>query len=85
LGELDMASKEDLQEWVFEAVNEKGSATLVEVAKHIWKNHETDLKNSGDLFYTWQYDMRWAAQALRDTGKFKHAKACPRGIWIVTH
>ncbi|SDW39046.1 hypothetical protein SAMN05444006_10397 [Allgaiera indica] len=24
---------------------------------------------SGDLFYTWQYDMRWAAQNLRGAGK----------------
>jgi hypothetical protein len=46
-----------------------GEATVVEVAKAIWTKHERDLKASGDLFFTWQYDMRWAAQSLRDDGK----------------
>jgi hypothetical protein len=27
-----------------------------------------ELEQSGDLFYTWQYDICWAAQKLRDVG-----------------
>ncbi|MGH7899842.1 MAG: hypothetical protein ACREQQ_17940 [Candidatus Binatia bacterium] len=29
------------------------------------------MKQAGDLFYTWQYDLRWAAKRLRDVGKMK--------------
>jgi hypothetical protein len=65
-----MATKYDLQPWVEEAlIALGGSGTVVEVAKEIWARHEPDLRSSGDLFYTWQYDMRWAAQVLRDTGR----------------
>jgi hypothetical protein len=44
----------------------------------MWQNisggfHQSDLENSDNLFYTWQYDMRWAAQRLRDDGRFVSA------------
>ncbi|MFT4150441.1 MAG: hypothetical protein QM656_09605 [Paracoccaceae bacterium] len=64
-----MANKDTLKIWVKEALSEfGGSAKLVEVAKYIWENHEQELRSSGDLFYTWQYDMRWAATSLRRAG-----------------
>lgn len=64
-----MATKHDLQRWVVEALDHHGGrAHLVDVARHIWLHHEAELRESGDLFYTWQYDMRWAAQKLRDRG-----------------
>ena len=75
-----MTEKDDLKDWVFSAIQAHGGeATLVEVAKHIWENHEEELRASGDLFYTWQYDMRWATQYLRDTGKLRPANVCQRG------
>ena len=65
-----MASKEDLKVWVLDALTEAGgSSSPTEVAKHIWANHEGELRASGDLFYKWQYDMRWAATSLRREGK----------------
>ena len=65
-----MADREDLKNWVYEAVRDNGGvASVVTVAKHIWENHEIELKASGDLFYKWQYDMRWAAQKLRNSKK----------------
>jgi hypothetical protein len=77
-----MATKYDLQTWVTEALEALGGAgTDVEVAREIWHRHEQDLRASGDLFYTWQYDMRWAAQVLRDTGQARAASATPRGRW----
>ena len=42
-----------------------GKGTVTAVARFIWAHHEPDLRSSGDLFYTWQYDMRWAATVLR--------------------
>lgn len=67
-----MATKQDLMPWVVEALTELGaSGTVVQVCKVVWRRHELDLRNSGDLFYTWQYDIRWAAQKLRDAGQLK--------------
>jgi len=77
-----MSYKDDLKDWVLSAVKENGGeATLVEVAKHIWANHKDDLQRHGDAFYVWQYDMRWAAQYLRDEGLFVAADQAPRGVW----
>lgn len=58
-----MATKRDPDNWVRDALSELGGqGHLVTVARTIWNNHEQDLRNSNDLFYTWQYDMRWSAQ-----------------------
>ena len=74
-----------LMPWVMDAIEDRGGkATIVEVAQHIWRFHEEDLLGAGDLFFTWQYDMRWAAQQLRDDGKLLASNASPRGYWIST-
>jgi hypothetical protein len=80
-----MAGKDDLTIWVAEAVHAHGGRVrLIDVARYIWKHHEDDLRESGDLFYTWQYDMRWAATALRHEGRLKAADASPPGVWELT-
>ncbi len=67
-----MATKHDLKDWVSEALaTEGGASDVVSVAKRIWQTHEQDLRQSGDLFFTWQYDMRWAAFTLRKEGRLK--------------
>jgi hypothetical protein len=77
-----MASKLHLEGWVQEALRAHGGqASLIEVAKHIWANHESELKRSGDLLYTWQYDMRWAATNLRKKKVIKASEISPRGLW----
>lgn len=77
-----MATKHDLQDWVRDALRDNGGkARLVEVAKFIWRHHEAQLKVSGDLLYTWQYDMRWAANVLRRKGVMKPVAASPTGVW----
>lgn len=64
-----MATRADLPEWVLEALAERGgTAHPVEVAKVVWRRHEPELRASGDLFYTWQYDLRWAGTTLRKQG-----------------
>jgi hypothetical protein len=65
-----MANRDDLKDWVYQAVKDgNGRAKVVGVSKHIWDHHEEELRASGDLFYTWQYEMRWAAQRLREEGR----------------
>jgi len=76
-----MATREDLRQWVFEAVEDLGPSAVPRVAEHIWQRHQTDLQSSGDLFYTWQYAMRWEAMKLRKKGKF--APAAKDGLWRI--
>jgi hypothetical protein len=64
-----VADRYDLENWVLASVMSRGQASVVEVAKDIWKEHRAELESSGDLFFTWQYDMRWAADRLRKAGK----------------
>ncbi|TES48994.1 hypothetical protein E2L07_17545 [Halalkalibacterium halodurans] len=77
-----MLHKEELQHMVKEALESAGgSANIVTISKYVWSHYETELKESGDLFYTWQYDIRWAANELRRKGIMKDAEKSPRGIW----
>lgn len=67
-----MTSRSELKGWVLEALRENGGASdVVGVAKYIWSHHEQELRDSADLFFTWQYDIRWAAKRLRDEGLMK--------------
>ena len=78
----EAASKEDLKDWVVDVIDARGGrACLIDVARAIWQRYEPDLRESGDLFFTWQYDMRWAATALRHEGRPKAADATPPGVW----
>ncbi len=77
-----MATREDLQNWVIEALHFLGGrGTIIQVAKHLWENHSSELQTSGDLFYTWQYDMRWACTKLRNESKILPAEVSERGEW----
>lgn len=77
-----MTTQADLDEWVHDALVELGGrGRIVDVCKYIWHNHERQLRDSGDLFYTWQYDMRWATDHLRRAGVMKPATVSPKGVW----
>ena len=76
-----MLSKHDLPSIVEKALKSYGgSATIAEVGKFIWDNYKDELSQSGDLFYTWQYEVRWAAQNLRDNNK-SYIKE--KGVWAL--
>jgi hypothetical protein len=50
-----MITKQDLPDILAKTLKElKGKGTIIEVCKYIWENYEEELRNSGDLFYTWQ-------------------------------
>ncbi len=67
-----MATRNDMKDWVLQALRSSGGKGWPkDVAKFIWDNYEDELKRSGSILYTWQYDVRWAAQELRDSGKLK--------------
>lgn len=77
-----MATRSDLQQWVHEALLALGPSFVPDIAKHIWDHHEAELRKSGDLFYTWQYAMRWEAQKLQHEGKL--TKKGKGGRWELT-
>ena len=77
-----MRTRNDLIPPLLEALKALGgSTTIVSVSEYIWKNYEEDLRKSGDLFYTWHYDLRWAARTLRERKALKSASISPKGIW----
>ena len=77
-----MSNRNDLQDWVYEALqNLNGKGRIIDVAKYIWKHYENKLRASGDMFYTWQYDMRWAATKLRESKKILPAEKSQKGVW----
>ena len=77
-----MLTREDLQDLVIEALKANGGkARIFEVCKYIWDNYEKELKASDKLLYTWQYDVRWAAQALRDSGALKPVHGSRFRLW----
>ena len=77
-----MARKENLREWLIEALEENnGRASIVDVCRYIWNHYENELRISGDLFFTWQYDVRWPATQLRKEGIMRAAHLSPKGIW----
>ena len=79
-----MGEKSELMDkWVYEALTAcGGEASIVQIAKHIWENHETELRSSEELFFTWQYRMRWAGQNLVKARKIKKDKVGSRAKWI---
>lgn len=79
-----VATKKDLVEWTLEILRDKGgSAHHVDIAKEIWLRHEDELRLSRDLFFTWQYDLRWAGKTLRDRGLVQPVTGAGRGdgVW----
>jgi hypothetical protein len=77
-----MLSRADLEGFVVQALKaHQGHASIVEICRFVWENHEAQLRQSGDFFYTWQYDIRWAATRLRKRRLLKPADSSPAGVW----
>ena len=82
---MSQLKREDLEAWVIAALEASGGAAApIAVARHIWQNHEAELRNGGDMFYKWQYDMRWSARALRNKGLLKEVGVGERGKWCLS-
>jgi hypothetical protein len=77
-----MLTRADLPNLVERALIEnEGKATIVQVSKYIWKNYQEELRKSGDIYFTWQYDLRWAALTLRKKGIMKSASNSFKSHW----
>ena len=79
-----MTYREKLQLWVREALGELGGqGFIVDVTKRVWAAHENEIKQANDAFFTWQYDLRWAANQLRRAGNLDFHKDGARSVWIL--
>lgn len=77
-----MTTRDDLQDWILEALKDlKGKGRIIDICRHVWENHENEQRKSGDLFFTWQYDMRWAGQRLRDSKVLRPANGSKMKHW----
>jgi hypothetical protein len=80
-----MTDRSSLKGWVLAALRElDGEARIVEVCKIVWRDHGEELQASGDLLYTWQYDIRWAAQNLRDNGYLVPVQRRRDAPWVLS-
>ena len=86
-------SRKDLPNMLYSLIKELGGkAKMIDIFKSFWVTYEQELKNSGDLFYTWNYDIRWAATNLRKNKRMKQAKGqentfgediTSKGVWEI--
>ena len=80
-----MATRSDVMDWVVKSLNRRGGAAHhIQIAKDIWDLHEAELRASGDLFYTWRYDLRWAGRELRSQGTLRPDTETRRGVWALS-
>lgn len=74
--------REIMKKWVLEALQALGGqARIIDICKKVWEAHEQDIKESDDLLFEWQYEIRWAGSLLRKEGLIRSASLSPRGIW----
>jgi hypothetical protein len=75
-------SRDNMTDLLYEVLKDMGGkGTIVEVCKAFWEKHENDLRRSGEWFYKWQYEIRWAATELRREKLLKPAEYSPKGLW----
>ena len=79
-----MKTRKDLCPWIVEALAELGgSAKIVKVKEVIWNKHGNELRDSGNLHFTWNEDVFWAATQLRAKGILKKASDTSKSVWAL--
>ena len=75
--------RKDLTEILEEAlVSLGGKGRIVEICEYIWNKYQEELFDSGDIFYTWQYDLRMSAkETLKAEGKVITLKDGKKSVW----
>ena len=82
---MTVSSKASLIEWSVEALNHFGGrAHHLDIAKWIWSKKRDELFEMGDLFYSWQYELRWAGTEMRGKKIILSANDSPKGTWILS-
>ena len=57
------------QSWILDALTASGgSATALQVSRHVWHRRRAELEESGDALYVWQLELRATADAMIASG-----------------
>lgn len=79
-------TRNDLPDLLYQLIKELGGkADMMTIFKKFWSEYETELRNSGDIFYTWNYDIRWAATKLRHQKRMRPAIKQENTLGITSH
>lgn len=71
-----------MTDWVVESLRSLGGkASILDISREVWKTHEKDIREGGDLLYEWQYELRWAGDLLRRKGVLRPSSEVARGVW----
>jgi hypothetical protein len=86
-------TRQDLPDLLYTTIKSLGgSAEMQVIFEKFWEVYSKELEKSGELFYTWNYDIRWAATKLRKENRLKPASKkenshgadiSPKGIWEI--
>jgi len=75
--------REDLPDILYNIIKSfpNGSATMQQIFRRFWNLYKKKLNEADDIFYTWNYEIRWAATELRKQGRMKpaHSRENTRG------
>lgn len=76
-----METTPGMHQWIAEALaDDDCGRDALSVSRHVWEHHEQELRDAGDLFWTWQIELRDALAALQE--QRSAAEAAPRtGPW----
>ncbi len=81
-----MSDKEFLDRALVSALKASGgSASIGKACEAVWEQNENELRLRRELFFTWQYDIRWSAHWLRLAGVLRSASLSPQGVWELTY
>ena len=76
--------RDDLPDLLYKCLSDLGGeATVLETTAYFWSRHDTELRKSGNLFYTWRYDLHQAAKALRRQHRMMEAFYSREGVWAL--
>lgn len=86
--------RNDLPDLLYEIIKSLGGkASMTNILREILKLYASKLNPSENMFYTWNYDIRWTVTELRRDGRIKpaHLKEnpgelvdeSPKGIWEI--
>ncbi|MDD4815529.1 MAG: hypothetical protein PHQ62_00095 [Clostridia bacterium] len=86
-------TRKDLPDILYNIIHQLGGKpNMMEIFKKFWKEYGSNFTTDDDIFYTWNYDIRWAATQLRKQRKMKPASTrentygedvSSKGIWEI--
>lgn len=76
--------RDDLPDLLYNVLDELGGeATAVEAVACFWTRYDEELRESGNLYYTWEFDLEKAVKDLRRDHRMMEAFYSPEDVWAL--